>query len=99
MRTFSRKHRLQKGAYMPNQKEILAQLERLDDAALQDMVRGVAAALGMSNMKARMLAANPSLVRRKLEAADPAEFQRLLAALDENSRADLLARLKADKPE
>ena len=76
-----------------------AKLEQLDDAALQDMVRGVAAALGMSSMKARMLAANPNLVRRKLGEADAAEFNRLLASLDENSRADLLARLKTDKPE
>ena len=84
---------------MPNQKEILAQLEHLDDAALQDMIRGVATALGMSTMKTKMLAANPSLVRHKLETADPAEFARLLDALDEHSRADLLARLKSSKPE
>ena len=81
---------------MPNQNEILARLDRLDDAALQDMVRSVASALGMSSFKARMLAATPDVVRRKLNEAEPAEFARLMSSLDEVTLASLLARLNAD---
>ena len=83
---------------MPNQNEILARLEQLDDAALQDMVRGVATALGMGGFQAKMLAANPNLVRRKLENATPEEFSRLIASLDEGSLAALLARLPSNTP-
>lgn len=79
---------------MPNQNEILAKLDRLDDATLQDMVRSVASALGMSGFQAKMLAANPDLVRRKLGEADPAEFTKLLSSLDEVTLASLLARLQ-----
>ena len=78
---------------MPNQNEILAKLDQLDDAALQDMIRNVAAALGMGSFKAKMLAANPNIVRRKLEEADSAEFATLLSSLDEVTLASLLARL------
>ena len=81
---------------MPNQNEILAKLDQLDDAALQDMVRNVASALGMSGFRAKMLAANPNLVRHRLEHATPDEFAQLLNSLDEATLASLLARLNTD---
>ena len=83
---------------MPNQNEILTKLGQLDDAALRDMVSSVAAALGISGFRAKMLTANPDMVRRKLERATPDEFGQLLSSLDEVTLASLLARLNTDTP-
>ena len=78
---------------MANEKDLLARLDNLDDAALQQMIRSVAAAMGLGTFKTKMLTANPDMVRRKLEQTDPNEISRLLASLDEETLAALLASL------
>ena len=79
---------------MPNEKEILSRLVKIDNAALQEMIRDVAQAIGMSSLKTKMLVSNPDLVRRKLQTASEEDVVRLLASLDESALSELMEKLQ-----
>lgn len=82
---------------MVNEEQLRARLAQMDDAALSEMVRKIGAALGLGGFQTKMMAANPSAVRKKLDAADTGKISELLASLDSATLTALLGTIQEKK--